>query len=76
MILMTLAAHLTLLESIVWHLMNLAIGYVQHSFHTDGLRLWCKLPHRVFDAAHPSRLLSVKCYVNGITGMAHPAGKG
>jgi hypothetical protein len=70
-----LAATMTILEHIVWGLVQHMITYIQHSFHTEGLKLWCTKPHRVFDPDHPSRLLQFRCFVNGITGMAHPAGR-
>ena len=68
---------MTILEQIVWNIVQMMIhlDVVRHAFHADGLTFWCQHPHRVRDAVHPSRLLHLNCWVNGITGMAHPAGK-
>jgi hypothetical protein len=69
---------MTILAHIIWTLLEQAIVYIQHSFHTDGLLLWCQKSslHRINDPAHPQRLMGLKCFVNGITGLAHPAHKG
>jgi hypothetical protein len=68
---------MTILESIVYHLFlaQLNLAHFAVKLLNDGLQFaTCDHPYQIrHPELHSHHLVSIKCYVDGVRGFAHPA---